>query len=188
MPLSRKSRVTLIVMVAILVFLLLWALYYFLTKPKFFPTGGPSPAANLTLPAANTNQVPTAVMTTPATNQVLVSRLAADFAERFGSYSSQSGAVNLEELKKMATKRMQQTLESLRRSQKVNVNAAYQGVTTKALTPKVSRLTTNSAAVVVPTQRQETTATGQTVVKYQKITLNLLKVGGSWLVDEARWQ
>ena len=69
--------------------------------------------------------------------------------------------------------------------------AVYSGVTTKALSVEIKTFeeASGKAEVIVNTQRQK--SQGTTVnpeVYYQKLELSLVLAGGSWQVDEAKWE
>lgn len=189
MIISKRTQILLVVAVAVIIFLILWLAYYFWTKPQFYPNSNSQPVnTNISLPVTNSAPSPAVKsITTADLDQNTTQRLAQDFAERFGSYSNQSGATNLVELKLLATTRLQGYLNTLMKNTGSS-SGNYQGITTKALSVEVVSLTTSDATVLVATQRQETLSTGQVSVKYQKILIKLVKTNGQWLVDEAKWQ
>lgn len=108
------------------------------------------------------------------------------FAERFGSYSTDNHFENLESLKPMMTEVM------IAYTNKIiadgNKSKDYFGVTTRVISQATEQETATQVVVRVKTQRQETKADGTTRVFYQDLVLTLVKVGNSWLVDQAKWQ
>jgi len=123
-----------------------------------------------------------------------VSRLAAAFAERFGSYSNQGDFENLLDLKSLMTEKMQVWVDNYVAESKTNQtdNAVYFGVTTKSVSTEIISLDEagGEARVKVSTQRREASGTMSDNVRvyYQDLELIFKKVGGEWKVDEAAWK
>jgi hypothetical protein len=185
---EKKNQITLVVIVALLVAIILWLVYYFGTKDQLVNT---QPAGNNNAQALPQTQTKPSGQGAGFSQDNLqrsqASRLAADFTERFGSYSNQNDSANLSELKLLATAKMQAKLESYRKSA-ANDTAVYQGVTTKALSTTFSAFSAEQASVVVSAQRQYLTQNAAPEIKYQDMKLSLIKKDGQWLVDEAAWQ
>src|SRR3989344_20667 len=104
MLLSKKTQIILVVVAAIIIFIILWLAYYFWTKPQFYPNSNSSTVnTNINLPVSKATPPPEVKSVSPQVlEQNTAKRLAQDFAERFGSYSNQSGPANLTELKLLA--------------------------------------------------------------------------------------
>jgi len=116
-------------------------------------------------------------------------RLANMFAERYGSYSTEAGYQNITDLKQYMTQKMQVVSDSFVTTQKAQATTgSYTSVTATALSTSVSDLTAVKATVRVSTQRREigTNINGANTF-YQALTLNFIKDGDTWLVDNAAW-
>lgn len=110
--------------------------------------------------------------------------LAKTYAERFGSWSTDSAGHNLAELAPKSTSLMRSYLNSIESDQ----NAEYQGISTRALSTETLSISESQAKIMVSTQRTETNTDLSTSVFYQDIEITLLKSSDNWLVDSAYWQ
>lgn len=114
------------------------------------------------------------------------------FAERFGSFSNQSNYGNFTDLNMMMTDSMKTWAEkNVNDLKSKETGTAYYGITTKALTYEIKSFDDNAgtAEILVGTQRQESTETINGGTSYiQNLDLNLVKVNGDWLFDQAYWQ
>jgi hypothetical protein len=122
-----------------------------------------------------------------------LTRMAAAFAERFGSFSNQSNYGNLRDLQIFMTARMkswsQSYIESAR-ARKTEV-AIYYGITTKAILSQVKQFDEQAgqAEILVKTQRRESSGVSANGASfYQDIVIKYLREAGIWRVDEATWQ
>ena len=116
-----------------------------------------------------------------------VKRLASLFAERFGSFSNQAPLQNLIELKPFMTKKMQTWVDKEMQGPQEKTDP-YHGFVTKAIFTKILDLGKEEAKVLIQTQRQEATKTTDNIrIFYQEIEMEIIKEGGEWKVDEARW-
>ena len=110
--------------------------------------------------------------------------LAKTYAERFGSWSTDSAGHNLAELAPKSTARMKNYLNSI----EANTQAEYSGITTRSLATETLSISDTEAMVTVSTQRTQTKADLSTDIYYQDIEITLIKSGDTWLVDSAYWQ
>lgn len=125
-----------------------------------------------------------------------LSKMAMAFAERIGSFSSQSDYGNFTDLKIFMTPSMQDWADKTvadYRSKATN-NTAYYGITTTAVTSEIKSFDdkAGTAKITVNTERRESADNsainvGGTPYR-QKIDFNFLKVNGDWLIDSAYWQ
>jgi len=117
---------------------------------------------------------------------------ASTFAERFGSYSNQSGTTNLTDLQGMMTIRMQAAVATYYEQQRFPGDApGYWGISTKALSARIVSYDLNfgQAEIRVATQRSETKGTTSNPrVFYQELLVKFVQSGAGWRVDEAQWQ
>lgn len=135
--------------------------------------------------------VPTITPRIAGEDQVLLQQLtiaSRNFAERYGSYSTQGDFANLKALLPVSTTKMQTEMQATIQKGIVSGTAFY-GVTTQALSATPSGTVSKSAPVQVVVQTQRTTTEGtKNTVTYQKISLTLVYQSGVWLVDSAQWQ
>lgn len=119
------------------------------------------------------------------------SKLSASFTERLGSFSNQSDYGNVTDLKIFMTSDMKDWADKYvadLRAQKYS--GEYYGITTKSLTTKVLSYDekTGTAKIEVTTERRESQADVLGVSYLQKMTLDLTRVNGEWLVSGAFWE
>jgi hypothetical protein len=148
----------------------------------------PKPAEQQTIQTQeNTPAVPASKEETNKSN-VLV--LASSFAERFGSFSSQSDFQNIRDLFPFMTASMKIWAENYIEIQKANVNPEiYYGVTTKAISRKFLYFDENSAEILISTQRRESTgAMANETITYKDMELKLVKESEEWKVDGVWWK
>lgn len=140
-------------------------------------------------------------------------RMAASFAERFGSYSNHSNYSNISDLKIFMTDTMAAWADGFIEEIKAKQGASdiYYGVTTKAVATEVKKFDEGAAAtagqagqagqaaagagqageaeILVKTQKREASGTmDKAVVTYQDILIFFAKKNDSWKVDRAEWQ
>ena len=127
---------------------------------------------------------------TPVVKKTSPVTVARTFVERLGSYSSEAEAANIEDILPMATSSFQKTLESLVREARTSSDGSYYGISTLVITaPKTVSSSDVQVVLSMTTQREETIDTpGNTTVKYQSITVTLVKSGTTWLVDGYTWK
>lgn len=114
--------------------------------------------------------------------------VARNFAERYGSFSTDGKFANLEEIKIFSTPKMISKLDQL-----IDENTRTQnfyGVASKALKVDYEDLAGEQDTVkaTVYLQRQEVKDDSSPFVFYQNLELLLIKSENNWLVDEAKWQ
>ncbi|MDD5071400.1 MAG: hypothetical protein PHQ42_01560 [Patescibacteria group bacterium] len=120
-------------------------------------------------------------------------RMAAFFAERFGSYSNHSNYNNIFDLKIFMTGSMQVWADKFVEETKAGRGASdvYYGVTTKAVAAEISGIDEGAgrAEILVKTQKREASGTMEnSLVSYQDILLFFIEENNFWKVDRAEWQ
>ncbi len=121
-------------------------------------------------------------------------KIAASFAERYGSYSNQSDYENLEDLMPLMSNGMQaytQNFVARKRAEGSNNNEVYFGVTTRALKTDILNFDAQAglAEFMVNTQRNEVYGADLNNKTYfKKLRLKMVKEGGVWKVDQVNWQ
>ncbi|MEA3464037.1 MAG: hypothetical protein U9R14_03110 [Patescibacteria group bacterium] len=120
-------------------------------------------------------------------------RMAAAFAERFGSYSNQSDYGNMRGLKIFMSKKMQAWADDFikqDRAKKIKTSIYY-GITTKAIAQEVNKFdkSTGQAEILVKAQRREAIGTANNATTfYQDIIVRFIREKDIWKVDQAEWQ
>ena len=184
----------------ILLFLFLWLSSGDRTPTVVNTSNVPAnaPAGGLNVPEGTvrmdvtqaTEPVRTAEEATAPDVRTNLKRIAAAFAERYGSYSNQGDYRNLEELRSLMTDRLaRETTEFVTRSRAEGIQSPeYTGITTRALVTNVVLFNEDAgtADVTVNTQREEITSAGARIY-YQKINLDFVQVGNLWKVDSIEW-
>jgi len=111
------------------------------------------------------------------------------FVERFASYSSESNFANVTDVLPLVTSSLATSIQAVAAEQRAKgVDQAYYGISTKVISQNVKEQTDAAATILVSTQRQE--AIGgptNTTVRYQDITVSLVKEGDAWKVNDFVW-
>jgi hypothetical protein len=201
---SRLIKFISIILAIILIFAILYFLFingYLSRKSKVSVAPNPSPdiAANPN-PAVNNSPASTTAdfaqlkKEKSVFTQDDIARMAASFAERFGSFSNQSNFSNVNDLKIFMTDKMQAWADNYVKDQakKVGDSQIYFGITTKAATEEVKEYNPEAGkgSVLVTTRRREARVSKEnsSAVYTQEITVNFLKQDGAWKVDSAFWK
>jgi len=120
-------------------------------------------------------------------------RMAASFAERFGSYSNQSNYGNIRDLKIFMSAKMEDWANRFIKEE-ILKNAdtdIYYGITTKAVSARVNRFDDDlgQAEILVSARRREAMGSlGNAASFQQDIIIGFIKENGVWRVDSAIWQ
>lgn len=120
-------------------------------------------------------------------------RMAAAFAERFGSYSNQSDYGNIRDLQIFMTAKMKDWAENYiedARARKTNT-VIYYGIITKSIFSEVKQFDQDmgQAEVLVRTQRRESAGvSSNSSTFYQDIIIKYLREKGVWRIDGIDWQ
>lgn len=118
-------------------------------------------------------------------------KLASLFAQRLGSFSNQSDYGNVTDLKIFMTKSMKDWADGYVADLKAKpYSGEYYGITTDALVTKVLNYdeTKEVIKILVLTERREDSATTLGVAYQQNMIVDLVKINGEWLVDNAVWE
>lgn len=143
---------------------------------------------NITTPLAG-GEVPQGTPVKPATSleaeQNAARQLAKIFVERYNSYSTDNEFQNIIEVKDLVTSELWQTLSA--KIGKTPAAGSFVGVTTKVFTSELKSWSSKEAAVFLSTAIREE-KDGAVSDRQQNITINLVKVGDSWLVSKFQWE
>lgn len=188
----RAKIFTVVSLVLVLIIgLVVWAL----TRPKIaapvVETSVVKQQANL--PATSVSSVVPEVK--PATaeelsaleREVMLKNQARNFVEKFGSWSVLANFSNFDELKSEVTEKVAKWLDGYKAQILAEQGKDFVGVTTQAVTQQVLKNSADSAQVLVSAQREETYASGNK--RYiRDMIVELVWVGGKWVVSGAYWQ
>lgn len=186
MDATKRKKIIIIALVAAIVIVAL-IIAFRLTdygQKSTDKTGGQLP--EFKAPSANLQykEVPPVV-----SNQELGAIQAAmNFAERFGTYSSDLPGENIKQILGQCTEKMVSYLKKM----EIDYQASeFKGVTTKSISNKVINISDTQAEILVKTQRQESKMVDGKLLSgtlYKDIKINLVKSDKQWLVDSAYWQ
>lgn len=155
--------------------------------------GNANVAANTTI-VQNTNTAApplTNAQTAELKDRDAITALAVLFTERYGSYSSETVGVNVDELALFMTDKEKGAARNYVSQEKAKYARSDVSVSvlTKALSPSITALVVGkSATVKVATQRQEQPRGAEVVVTRPTLALQLVKQGDQWKVDAAVWE
>jgi hypothetical protein len=201
--LKKKIKWLILFFVGLLLAILVFFLLSFFKKT---PTDGDtSSAGNPNVikpvqPATTTASVPVTsvikktvpVSTVKKITKNDVGKMAASFAERFGTYSNQANFSNMLDLKIFMSRNMQTWSDGYVAKQSKKNNDIYYGITTKAVTTEILDFNNESgqASVLVQTRRLEAMmTTGNTSRTFnQDILIKLIKENDAWKIDSAYWR
>ncbi len=191
---ERKTKIEIALAIAVIIALLL--LVWWWTRPTAPVVVTTEATTAAIVNSTNKPTSSTTASTTPATpaapiiQQTSAITVARTFVERLGSYSSEADAANITDVMSMATPTFQKQLEALVKQTRSSSTGKFYGITTLVLTaPKTVTSTDTTITLSMTTQRQETIdSPGNTSIKYQSITVSLVKSGTTWLVDGYTWK
>lgn len=191
------SRRLILLIAILLIGLILILLILFLLARQRAPE--PAPVnENLNVPAAPVAPPPLPAAVTPedqeeARLQASIITVAKFFAERFGSYSNQSGLANITDLYPVMSAAMRQWaagyIDEL--AAQIADRPGYFGVTTRQVSSRLTEFNDSQgrARVLVQTQRQEAQGTTDNFeIYYQDLLIDFVKENGTWVVNAASWQ
>ncbi len=191
---ERKTKIEIVLAIAVIITLLLLTWWWTRRADPVVETTKTTTAAMV-----NSKNKPTGSTTAPTTQtspidptiqQTAAIIVARTFVERLGSYSSETNATNITDVMSMATQTFQKQLETLAKQLRSSSTDKFYGVSTLVITaPKTVTSTDTTITLSMTTQRQETIdSPGNTAIKYQSITVSLVKSGTTWLVDDYTWK
>lgn len=179
---TRKTEVILAIVIIVALALLLFLL---LRQP---PAEEVKEVIEATPVVDTVDVTPVDPVDIPPSSEVSATTVGRIFVERFGSYSTESGYTNIDDVLPLATASLQRELEDLATEARNEKVGDYYGVSTRIITIKTETSNETEAVFRVTTQRQESFDTpGNTSVRYQDIRVALVKEGDSWLVRSYTW-
>ena len=193
------------VIIVILALAIIAGIVFFLF---FYKPGAPEPAAGQPsvsgsmaavaptpeeTPGAPASVQPLSPLKKPQIKSDDLARLAAAFAERFGSFSNQSDYGNLKDLQIFMTETMKTWAQNYMESARLKKTdtSIYYGIVTKAILSEVKQFDADVglAEILVKTQRRESAGTsGNSSTFYQDIIIKYRREGTIWRADGVYWQ
>jgi len=189
---ERKTKIEIAVAIGIILIFLGFVVWWMWPAAQTQNSAVPSQSnigSSTNKPTDSSAPSADAVIEPPVVKETSASTVARTFVERLGSYSSEADAANIEDVLSMATPSFQKQLETLVKEARASSGGAYYGVSTVVITtPKTISSSSTQTVLSMTTQREETIDTpGNTSVRYQSITVTLVKSGTTWLVDGYVW-
>jgi hypothetical protein len=197
---KRKIFGIIIIIIGILALVaVIYFMFFYSPTPTEQPAAGEkAPVENNTANLPVTEEKKTAVINIiepPRPEEITaddLKRMAASFAERFGSYSNQANYGNIKDLKIFMSSSMKEWADDYIQKEiaKNADKSIYYGTTTKAAGTEVISFneTAGVAEILVNTQRR--TASGvmnNAETSQQDILIKYVKEKGAWKVNSAKW-
>lgn len=204
-PMLRRILIAIVATLAVAAVVVIF-LKFFVAKPPApvapanAPAAGALPASNVNRPAGSASaNVPTGAnlgqffkpREASAAEKLLTALQVAarDFAERYGSYSSDGNSANLEALLPVMTDSFRSQTEAVIVKNRALPPSSFVGATTRALSAKpVGTVSVDAPAkVIVSTQRTENSG-GKITITYRDLELTFQYSQGLWKADGAVWR
>ena len=118
----------------------------------------------------------------------ILTNVSSNFAERYGSYSTDSGTAYLDRVMLVATDNFKTELVNQKKA--IKPSTVFYGVSSRALKVALSGIdeAKGEALANVTVQRTETKTGSPDFTYNQDLSLSLKKSGDQWLIDSAKWQ
>lgn len=190
----NKKIIIVIIVFAVLIliaFFILWLLGFWQKPTNTNLNTNKTANVNLVVNTQVNNNVNAVSVTSDDKVKAELSRIANSFVERFGSYSNQSNFENVDSLRVYMTDAMTKWSDDFVKAYRKNNpdTSIYFGITTKAISTKLTNFSDKEADFTITTQRKESTGTTDNAkVYYQDISVKFAKEQGVWKVNEAQWQ
>lgn len=188
-----KKKKTIIAIIILLVLILLLLAFWWLWPKKTVSVKNTASNQQINtevgIRSNSENQNPSSTSQPKTVVNSDLESLAQAFAERYGSFSSESDLANLKDLLDFMSTSLRASTENYIAT--IQSSNEYYGVTTRVLSVKIKSLeeTNGFAEVEISTQREESKGSPQnSEVKYQILVLQYVKENGIWKVNSAIWQ
>lgn len=183
---EKRHKIEIAVALAVLIGL--FVLLFFLLRAPQATT--PTNTNTGTVPVSDTklDVSPVDAADVPAQHTVSAQTIARNFVERFGSFSSETNYINVDDVMPLATEALQRRLQELADAARENASDTYYGVSTRAIIFTVEEESEMAITMRITTQREESIdSPANTSVRNQDIRLALVKDGDDWRVDSFTW-
>lgn len=183
----EQRRNLIIASIVVILLAILIALFFLLRKPSA-PEVPVDPGS---VPSAEVrDDTPTASPLPPVTPaQATAQTVARNFAERFGTYSTDVAFTNIEEVRELSTPEYHAALQG--QVYTLPEGTEYQGRTTRAISTEQTGGSDASGALTftVTVQHELTSADrDNSTLQYQTALVSVERRGDAWLVSSFTWQ
>ncbi len=193
---QRNTKITIaivsaVVLLAVIIFIVWWLNRGTSESLVVTPPTNESNIVPPVLPSASAGATEEVMNAEEQNLQSVLTAIAFTFAERFGSYSTESNFSNLTALESLMTVKMKTVAETFKNTQQATTPGTFYGVSTQALSATIHTIDqlAGRASLTVSTQRQESRGdTTNPRVFYQDLDLELALVGDQWKIDTASWK
>ncbi len=180
---EKKTLATAIVVLGVVaILLLLWLLFFRKSDDVTGPVARPTEITSQ--PAViEADPIPIPVVTA---EEAAAKTVAQNFAERFGTYSTDTPYVNYEEIRDLSTGEYYASLVRIPQDE-----GDYRGVTTRALAINVLEGSEESGTVLYRVSTQRETFVGDrssSSVEYIAARVTVVQQGDIWLVNAFSWE
>lgn len=111
------------------------------------------------------------------------------FVERFGSFSSESGYGNIDDVLVLATEGFQPELERIAQEARAEENEGFYGISTRVIGLSKQAETATTLELLIGTLRTESIdSPANSSTRLQNVTVDMELVGGRWLVAGFTWE
>ncbi len=111
-------------------------------------------------------------------------QLAKVFVERYGTYSTDNNFQNIKDVETLVTQSLWSKISAPMSAK--TTTGSFAGVTTKVISMNLTSWSDTKATVELKTMRTEE-KNGTVTTRYQNATVEMVKVGTSWLIDKIVW-
>ncbi|MFH0928427.1 MAG: hypothetical protein V1821_03060 [bacterium] len=182
---SRTKKAAIIILILFIIGLVVLWLFWRQTPQVAEEPEVTAPVETLAEEVIETSTAPvTPLAPVDALSRNLI-RFSMQFAERYGSFSSESNFQNLRDLEPVMTPGLNSYVESYIAT--AEAPAEFYGVTTRAATSEIITQTDTAAYLEVLTQRTETKGTAAARTYNQTLQIWVVKQGENWKADKAEW-
>ena len=181
---SRRKKQILLIVLLIIVLILIYLLFRRGSQPT------PTPATIVVTEEEPATPSPSVVEQQQVRAETAgLQALAKTFAERYGSFSSESNFANLVDVIPLMTDSF--ATETRNFIETAEIPQELYTVSTRVITVEVDEINEDAgfATLTLNTQREESKGSAQNIsVRYQPIVLTFRFISGAWKVSSATWE
>lgn len=115
--------------------------------------------------------------------------IARAFVERFGSFSSQSGYTNIDDVEALATESLKARLRAIAEDARADAGDEFYGISTQVIAITTESVSEGTMTLRIGTQRTESIESpANSSTRNQEILVTLNETASGWLVSDFEWQ
>lgn len=189
---NRRTIILIFIAIVVLVVVVWWLFTKFQKPPTVISPGQDVPAAVEVIGPDDSdiqeelNKQISGKSDQEVSDQAKIIAAGRFFVERYGSFSSQANWQNLSDVKPVVTRQLWDEFENLIAKNPIDSEGKYYSLTTKVLSLRLVTQADSLATIEVKTQKQETNGS-ESRIFYQDVTVNLVKDGEQWIVNDFDW-